>query len=236
MRKYILTDSRGNTAQGHKLTPGKFIQRDRKASDPLSKLTACCCETPLLAALASPIPAGAARLYQINCWNVSVDRRQADSYTVIKELTPVPAVTLDDKMRFTLTALHRTHPDRDFAQWAEAWLNGTGRRHADIEAVMRNLDKEQKVSDQLESLAAWGATGGDDSATLRQQDDLLHSAMHALHAALQMADGAAEEQVGRELAAALGDFSLLGDVHALTTLAEQIVDRGEDRQPAVAVP
>lgn len=222
MRKYIFTSADGQTAQGQQLAPGKFIHRDKQTREVLTRINACCGDTPLLAVLLSPFPSATGKLFQINCWNISVDPKHADSYTVIKEVNSSLKVTLEDKMRFALTAIRRNYRNHDFSQWSEGWIAGVDRARATTEAMLAKLHTEQKANDELGELTAWGETGSDDTALVHKMDEQMHSVVHVLHAAVQMADGAPEEQVGRELAAALGDPSLLGGREALAALADQL--------------
>jgi hypothetical protein len=222
MRKYIFTNAGGQTAQGQQLAPGKFIHRDQKTRDVLSRITACCGDTPLLAIMLSPFSSASGKMFQINCWNISVDPKHADSYTVIKEVNSSLQVTLEDKMHFALTAIRRNYRNDDFSQWSEGWISGMDRTRAAAEAMLARLRTEQKANDELGELTAWGETGSDDTALVHKMDEQMHSIVHVLHAAVQMADGTPEEQVGRELAAALGDPSLLGGREALAALADQL--------------
>jgi hypothetical protein len=222
MRKYIFTNANSQTAQGQQLAPGKFVHRDQKTRDVLTRISACCGDTPLLAIMLSPFPSAAGKMFQINCWNISVDPKHADSYTVIKEVNSSLRVTLEDKMRFALTAIRRNYRNDDFSRWSEDWIAGVDRTRAAAEAMLAKLRSEQKASEDLEELTAWGETGSDDTAMVHKMDEQMHSIVHVLHAAVQMADGAPEEQVGREVAAALGDPSLLGGREALAALADQM--------------
>jgi len=222
MRKYILTDRDGHTAQGQHLTAGKFVQRDHQHKDVLSMVSGCCGDTPLLATLLAPFPSREARLFQINCWNISVDKRQTDSYTVIKEVTPVPPVSLEHRMRFALTALQRAFHNPDFRQWAANWLVDTDRTKSTAESLKKKLGQEQMATDELEVLAAWGESG-DSNHMAQDLDEQLHSALHAIQAVVLYADSAPEIAIGRELAAALGNVSVLGGKEALSSLADQLL-------------
>lgn len=185
MRKYILTDPNGLTPKGQKLQPGKFIEAAHQGKDLLTRLGDCCCDDPLVAVLTSPLSATSpgCRLFQINCWKVGADPRQAQAYTVVKEIKPVPQVTLEQKIRFALLVITAVYKNKDYAQWAEGWLAGSDRSLATAQAQRRAAEREIQAAEGLETLAAWGEAGGRDAELAARLDHLAHAALHVARAA-----------------------------------------------------
>ncbi len=75
MRKYLLTDTNGCSASGQKLESGKYVQTAAQHDELLKRVGDCCADSPLVAALISPIASENSRLFMINCWNVAVDKK-----------------------------------------------------------------------------------------------------------------------------------------------------------------
>lgn len=182
MRKYVLTDPDGLTPKGEKLEPGKLVEDARSGKDLLARLGACCCDSPLVAALVSPLPTDGTRMFQINCWKVSADPAQTQTYTVIKEVAPVPRVTLEHKLAFALLALLEVYKNKDFQVWAQGWLSGQDRSFTAAQTMRRLAERELAAADGLEVLAAWGEAGGSDTETAKDMDRLAHGVLYATRA------------------------------------------------------
>lgn len=184
MRKYILTDPNGLTPKGQKLQPGKFIEAAHQSKDLLSRIGDCCCDDPLVAVLISPLSANpGCRLFQINCWKVGVDPQQAQTYTVVKEIKPVPQVSLEQKISFALLVMMAVYKNKEYAKWAEGWLAGRDRSLETAQAQRRTAEREIQAAEGLETLAAWGEAGGRDAELAARLDHLAHAALHVARAA-----------------------------------------------------
>ena len=222
MRKYVLTDADGITALGHKLEPGKLVQDTRQKVDLMSKLIGCGSDTPLLATLISSLPAEQARLFQINCWTVSVDPRQPSSYTVVKEVRPVPSVVLEHKLAFGLHVFMAFASDRDFKRWAKSWLDETDRSPETAKALLTTEEVERRASGELEALTAWGETGTDDTLG-HDHDELAERCGHLIRAAIVYPDQSKSDDVAQMVSLALGDLATVAGKVNLEALAEQMM-------------
>jgi len=165
MRSYVLTDAQGRTASGVKLEPGRFVQQADAIKQLASRLADSCCDTPLLAALVSPFPASQAKMFMINCWNVAVDPNNAQSYTVVKEMIPVPAVNLEQKLTFALLVLKEMCPNAEFRAWAGNWLSDEDRSARAAAAAREGAEKELHADVErvrhVARAAEIAASGGD---------------------------------------------------------------------------
>lgn len=222
MRKYVLTDAEGITALGHKLEPGKLVQDTRQKVDLMSKLIGCGSDTPLLATLISSLPAERARLFQINCWTVSVDPRQPSSYTVVKEVRPVPSVALEHKLAFGLHVFMALASDRDFKRWAKSWLDETDRSPETAKALLTTEEAEKRASGELEALTAWGETGTDDTLG-HDRDELAGRCGHLIRAAIIYPDQSKSDDAAQMVSLALGDLATVAGKVNLEALAEQMM-------------
>lgn len=204
MKKYVLTNESGDTGTGVKIKPGKYVHDAAQHAALLARLTSCA-ENPGLAALVSPIVPRNIRLYQVHSWNVAVGRpEQAQNYTIIKEIPTVPRVTLEMRMSFALLLLKEMVPNRDFRAWAESWMASKDRGATEAAKVRKTLEGEHQASEELEALAAWGASSGNDLDTVHKLDEQSQRALHAVQAAELAAGGAANaEAMAREIARAL---------------------------------
>jgi len=207
MKKYVLTDEAGDTGTGVKIKSGKFVHDAAQHAALLARLTSCV-EHPGLAALISPIVPNQIRLFQVHSWNVAVgDPNKAQNYTVIKELTTVPRITLEMRMSFALLVLKEIVANRDFRKWAESWIANKDRGGAAAAAVRKAMEGEHQASEELAELAAWGAASGDDLKTVEKLDEQEHRALQIAHAA-ELAAGGADNAgaMAKEIASALKDI------------------------------
>jgi hypothetical protein len=225
MRKYVLTDPDGRTPKGLKLAPGKFIEQLGSGKDLLQRLGDCCGDTPLVAVLLSPFSTRpGSRLFQINCWKVSVDPREAQSYTVVKEVRPVPAVTLEQKIRFALLALSKVYKQKDFAAWARSWLAGEDRSPSAARAQRESSEREIAASAGLESLAAWSEGGSSDTQFTERMAHLAQAVRHTAAAAeLATKNPPETDQAAEALAQAFAHLCRAGQPLDLAALAEEAV-------------
>jgi hypothetical protein len=236
MRKYVLTDPDGSTSRGEKLEPGKLIEDARSGKDLLARLGACCCDSPLVAALVSPLAtADGARMFQINCWKVSADSDQAQMYTVVKEVTPVPQVTPGQKLAFALLVLLQAYKNKDFQVWAHGWLSGEDRSSNAAQTMRRLAEHELEAADGLEVLAAWGEAGGSDTETAKDMDRLAHGVLHAARAAELMSLSRPDvRQAVEALAQAFTAIMQYAGRVDLAALAEKATGRGDAAAPNAA--
>lgn len=219
MRKYILTDRNGVTTTGQSLQPGKFILNQVDQAALLTNLSGCGGDTPLLAVLISPVPAGQARMFHINCWNVAVDPKQPQAYTVIKEIEGLPAVSTEQRLRFALLVAKETCADKDFRRWADLWLAGADRGAAAAQRMRVELEKEKQAEAELETLGAWGEASGDSSEAQHHREGT-NRALHVLHAVQLSAEPDKEASMVREVARALAGMERFAPEVNLAALAE----------------
>ncbi len=224
MKKYVLTNESGDTGTDVTIKAGKYVHDAAQHAAMLSRLTSCA-ETPDLAALVSPLVPKGIRLFQVHSWDMAVGGpSQAQNYTVIKEIPTVPRVTLELRMVFALRALSQIIANREFRTWAENWISGKNRSAAAAQVVRKALENEQQASEELEELAAWGASSGDDLNTVHKMDDQNMRALHAVRAAELVEGGASQAGVmATELAAALKDIARETGKVDLQALAAEVL-------------
>lgn len=218
MRKYLLTDASGCSASGQKLESGKYVQTAAQHDELLKRVGDCCADSPLAAALISPIASENSRLFMINCWNVAVDQKNGQSYTVVKEITPVPRVQLHHRIAFALRVVTAVYRDADFDKWAQAWLSGADRSAKSAQGVLRATESEKQAAHDLEDLAAWGGAGGVADNSHKANEGNAERAMHVARAAELAGQSADEAVVLQELMRA---FANLGELAKHVNLDEQ---------------
>jgi len=235
MKKYTLTDGESVSASRHRLAPGKFIH-NQKNSKAMHKLVHdCCCDTPLLAAMVSPFSSETAKLYQITCWNVAVDPKAGgQAYTVIKEVSPVPQVTVAQKLQFAMLVMRELYEDRDFQRWIDFWVTDADRSAETAGAARKLLEKENKVSEELETLAAWGEAGGNDTKMMKGTNELVERALHLTRAAEKAAADPEDSTIAIETAFALSGIAGSGKIAHLAELAEKVAGPVELPESAAA--
>jgi hypothetical protein len=233
MKTYVLTDETGNTGTGLKLEPGKFVHSAHTRKNMLARLGNGG-DTPVLAALMSPIQSASSRLFLIHSWDVAVGGSAAQTYTVVKEISSIPDVSLEHRLAFALLVLKAIYDNRDFRRWAEHWLFGADRGAAAAATLRKALEAEHKAGEELGELAAWGASYGSYGDTVRQMDELSERARHAAHAAeLAAGDPAQHAEAAREIAHALNQLGEHAKKLNLTEFAAQAlgVDPAELPKP-----
>ncbi|OGI40004.1 MAG: hypothetical protein A2140_02690 [Candidatus Muproteobacteria bacterium RBG_16_62_13] len=233
MRKYVLTDAEGVTALGTKLQPGKLVQDTRQKVDLMTKLVGCGSDTPLLATLISSMLSAQARLFQINCWTVSVDPRQPSSYTVVKEVQPVPSVHLEHKLAFGLHVALALGSDRDFRSWAQSWLDETDRSPDTAKTLLKAEEKEKEAAGELEALTAWGESGTDDTIG-HDMDELAERCGHLVRAAILFPDSSKADEVAQLISLALANLASAAGKVNLPALAEQTLASAQQNTRSAA--
>lgn len=232
MKKYVLTNDSGNTGTGVIIKAGKYVHNAEQHQAFLSRLTSCA-ESASLAMMLSPIVPKNVFLYQVHSWNVSVGGpNEAQNYTVIKEIQSVPRITLELRMQFALLALKEIVSHPQFQTWAENWIGNKDRGMPAILEVRKTLEGEHQASEELEVLAAWGASSADDLKTVHHMDDLTQRALHVLRAA-EFAEGGASqaEAMAAELALALKDIGKETNKQDLQALADQLLKVKPNQEP-----
>ena len=219
MRKYVLTDRTGITATGHTLAPGKFIQAKTDKTNLMRHVNECGAATPLLAALLSPIPAGQARLFSIHCWNVTIDPKNAQSYTVVKEIETVPAVTPAQRLRFAILVARETCRDEEFRHWADQWLAGMDTGVKAAQDTLANMRSELDAAAGLQDTGAWSESDADTSQGQRQNDGM-QRAWHVLRAMEMFDNPERATSAAMEITQALAGLELLAANLPLTAMCE----------------
>jgi hypothetical protein len=221
MKTYVLTDETGNTGTGLKLEPGKFVHSAHTRKNMLARLGNGG-DTPVLAALMSPVQSASPRLFLIHSWDVAVGASATQTYTVVKEISSIPDVNLEQRLAFALLVLKGIYDNRDFKRWAEHWLFGADRGAEAAATLRKTLEVEHKAGEDLGELAAWGASYGSDGNTVRRMDDLTGRALHAVHAAeLATGDPAQQTEAVREIAKTVSHLGELAKAIKLPELAAQ---------------
>lgn len=232
MKKYVLTNESGDTGTGVKIKAGKYVHDAAQHASLLARLTSCA-ETAELAVLVSPIVPNNVRLFQVHSWNVAVgDPNQAQNYTVIKEIPTVPRVTLELRMIFALLAIREIVTNNDFRVWADDWIGNKSRGADAALRIRKTLDGEHQASEELETLAAWGASSSDDLKTVHKMDEQTQCALHAVRAA-ELADGGSSqaEAMAAELAIALKDIARDTSKSDLQAIAARVLNAGPEQDP-----
>lgn len=219
MRKFVLTDRDGKTATGQALAPGKFVEAARNKSSVLARIHDCTADSELLAALVSPLPSQEARMFSINCWNVAVDPKNEQSYTVVKETEAVPAVTPVHRLRFAMLLAVETFRDREFKRWANNWLSGVDTSIVSARAALASLEKELAAAADLAEMEAWGETGTDPELG-RRRDDGAQRARHVLRAVDMMDSPEQAASAAMEITEALVGLSRLPASMPLAAMGE----------------
>ena len=222
-KKYALTNSEGVSPCRHRLAPGKFLHDPKTARAMHKFVNDCCYQAPVLAAMVSPFPADACKLYEITCWNFTVDpSTSGQAYTVVKEATPVPQVSVEQKLQFAMLVMRDLLLDRAFQKWIDLWMTGMNRSAEAAAAAREMLEKETRASDDLETLAAWGKAGGNDTSLMSKRTDLVVRALHLTRAAERAASDANDPSIAIETALALNGIARWGKLDKLAALAEKV--------------
>lgn len=229
MRKYVLTDRAGVTVTGHTLAPGKFIQAARDKTSLMQRINECGAETALLAALLSPMPADQARLFSVHCWNVTIDPKNAQSYTVVKEVESVPAVTPAQRLRFAVLVAKETCRDKEFQHWADRWLSNMDMSAVSARDTLAKLQTEVEAAANLEEIGAWVESGAD-TEQARRLDDGAQRACHVLRAAELIEDPERATSAAMEITQALGGLERLAATLPLTAMSELAISETQLRQ------
>lgn len=219
MRKYILTDRNGATTTGQKLQPGKYLQTESDKFSLMRNLDGCGGDSPLLAALISPIPANQARLFLINCWKVDTNSGQSQSYTVIKETGDIPQVSSGLRLRFAVLVAKESCEDREFQRWADGWLMGGDQSAAKVQALLHSMDSGMQTVTELETKGTRGTTGSGKSSTDRR-DRGRQRALHVLRAVHLSGQADRTASAAMEIARALTRLDQLREGINTAALAE----------------
>lgn len=183
MKKYVLTDAEGFTADHQQLKPGKFIFSTKKsAKDPLNRIVQFGCDHPLLAVMRSPnlIDSGT-KLLSFQVWNVDIDASDPKAYAIVKEVS-MPEVTIEHKLTFAISLLKEIFRLKEFIVWADGWLSGQDRSKNSINILQIYLEQERAGIKALKQLASTHAVAGSQALT-QEQDDLISRAMYVASAA-----------------------------------------------------
>jgi hypothetical protein len=157
MRKYVLTDAQGVTANGKLIVVGKVTHAVGAPNDVYSQIAKLCADSALLAVLQSPSnnPNLGQRLFQIDQWEVSVTGDRPRVYTVVKEAA-LPEIIPEQKLVFAIQALAEVYRDPMYLKWSNDWLSGADRGTPAAHAIEQAALKEIEAADALEVLEAHG--------------------------------------------------------------------------------
>lgn len=233
MKQYVLADSQGVSSSRHRLTPGKFVRNPKLAAAVSQLMRDCCGETPLLAALVSPFPTAEGRMFQITNWSAETGKNPDAGYTVIKEVTPVPQVRVDQRLHFAIAALRVVCRDRDFQKWSQRWLSGEDRSAASAQTCHKIMQQETHANDELAELAAWGAVHESTNSS-GGKNEIAERAVHATQAAMHAANGADDLTISRETMLAVCGLANADIIASLSVLAEQVVANPSSGKTQVA--
>jgi hypothetical protein len=204
VRKYILTDAQGMTANGKKVTVGKVTHPVGAPNDIYSPIARLCSDSPLLAVLQNPLyrPDAKQCLFQIDQWEVSVTGDKPRAYTVIKELTAPPTVTPRQQLAFAILALAEVYQDPGYLKWAGNWLSGVDRGAVAAHNIEVNAAGAIDSADALEVLEAHGEISQNDLLRTKESGDHANRVIAVARAAqLAAADDTASQTEAVKLAA-----------------------------------
>lgn len=226
MRKYIVTDAQGVTANGTRIEAGKHTHTVGVANDVYSRVAKLCADSPLLAALQNPSnsPDAGKRLFQIDLWEVSVTSDQPRAYTVIKE-APFHEVSLQQKLVFAILALAEVYGDPVYVKWSNNWLSGADRGTTAARAIEQAAFKEIAAADTLEALQAHGDISQKDLQATREKANYAKRVIAVTRAAQLAAnnDPASQAEVAKLAAMATVGLSQAGKKVDLGAVAERAI-------------
>ena len=133
MKLYKLTDDKNCTRGGTEWGKGITHKANRKGKELCTSDVIHAYRHPLLAVLLNPIHTD---FHKIRLWEAEGEVVADDGLKVgCKELTTVkrirvPKITTEQRVRFAILCALEVYNDRDFAKWAEAWLDGSDRSRA----------------------------------------------------------------------------------------------------------
>jgi len=139
----------------------------------------------------------------------------------------VPHVVPENKLMFTMLVMRELYRDRDFQKWIDFWVTGVERSAASAAAAGKRLEKETRVGDELEALAAWGEAGGNDTKAMQETNELVERALCLTRAAEKAATNPEDESIALDTARALSGIAGCGKLGDLQTLAERVVGQVE---------
>jgi hypothetical protein len=112
--------------------------------------------------------------------------------------------------------------DRAFQKWVDLWMTGMNRSAEASAAAREMLEKETRARDELETLAAWGEAGGNDTSLMSKRTDLVVRALHLTRAAESAATDINDPSISVETALALNGIARWGKLDNLAALAEKV--------------
>lgn len=226
MRKFVVTDAQGVTANGTRIEAGKLTHTVGAVDDVCSRIVNLCADSPLLAALqnSSNSPDAGKRLFQIDQWEVSVTSDQPRAYTVIKEV-PFQEVSLQQKLVFAILALAEVYGDPMYVKWSNGWLSGADRGATAARAVEQAAFKEIAAADTLEALQAHGDISQKDLQATGEKANYAKRVIAVTRAAQFAAnnDPASQAEVAKLAAVATAGMSQAGKKAELNAAAERAV-------------
>lgn len=154
MKKYILVDSEGNTANHHHIKEGKHADADSKIIDEsVETIMNEGAFSPILAIMEYP---GAidesTKMFRLHVWSMTGDASDSEGYMVVKEI-PLPTVNTEQKLEFSIKAVAAITDYPAFTEWAEGWVNNSDRTVESIRKIYSSVNKESQELDEMQELA-----------------------------------------------------------------------------------
>ncbi|MBI5612422.1 MAG: hypothetical protein HY942_05075 [Gammaproteobacteria bacterium] len=226
MRKFVVSDAHGVTANGTKIEAGKYTHTVGASNDVYSHVARLCADSPLLAALQNPSNSTDAgkRLFQVDQWEVSVTSDQPRAYTVIKEV-PFQDVGLQQKLVFAILALGEVYGDPLYVKWSNAWVSGADRGANAAHVIEQAALKEIAAADTLEALQAHGDISQKDLQATGEKANYAKRVIAVTRAAQLSVndDPATQAEVAKLAAMATAGLSQAGKRVDLSAVAERAI-------------
>ena len=218
MKKFILVDNQGNTADKQHIETGKF---HLGSGDEVDKSVAAIMNSgdnsPILAVLNYPgaIDAGL-KMFLLNVWNL-----EGDGYSIVKEVE-MPTITAEHKLAFAIKAVGAIYNFPAYKKWADEWISGADRSAASLMAIQKQVDEEIAELKGMQEVAYSMGLNIDteEHAVKEAQFERAKVVFHAAEAAL---NSQADQVVDQEIGQVFNGIEKYVDSESLTMMSDEII-------------
>lgn len=226
MKKYVITDKDGYTADKFQFKIGKIVYSTKKSSkDPVKAIIDNdAYDHPFLAALRSANSTDPdVKMYVLQIWTIDLDQNNPQAYVIVRD-EPMPTISLHDKFTFAMSVIKDVYNLDKVTEWIDNWLSNADRSIESISGIRAALEREKGNNQALAELSQKFAAAGS-SAQIDELNDLIARAYHLTSAASESINAEPNRDlIEKDVTIALLDIEQYGERVDFIKIAGEIAE------------
>jgi hypothetical protein len=215
MKKFILVDNQGNTADKQHIEAGKFHISEGEMDKSVAAIINSGDNSPILAVMNYPGALDASmKMFLLNVWDM-----EGQGYSMIKEVE-MPAITADHKLAFAIKAVGAIYDFPEYRKWADGWVSGADRSMESLKAIQKSVENEIGELQNMQEVAySMGLDIDEADGVKLAQFERARVVFHAAESVLN----SQVDQVDQEIGQVFNGIEQFVDSESLSNMSDEVI-------------